>query len=51
LHTGGHPQYHTPEDTIDLINFAGAQKIAEYIYEVILQVASGEVELTFIDQG
>lgn len=51
LHTGGHPQYHTPEDTIDLINFAGEQSVAEYIYEVILKLASKDQELRFIDQG
>lgn len=51
LHTGGHPQYHTPEDTIELINFEGEVKVAEYIYEIILKVASKEYELTFIDQG
>lgn len=51
LHTGGHPQYHTPEDTIDLINFPGEQKVAEYIYQVILRVASKDYSLRFIDQG
>lgn len=51
LHTGGHPQYHTPEDTIDLINFAGHLKVASYIYEVIIRVASRNIELRFIDQG
>lgn len=51
LHTGGHPQYHTPEDTIDLINFSGQRKVAAYIYEVILHVASEKQELRFIDQG
>lgn len=51
LHTGGHPQYHTPEDTIDLINFQGGQKVAEYIYQVILKLASKNQPLQFIDQG
>ncbi|MBY5956874.1 M20/M25/M40 family metallo-hydrolase [Membranicola marinus] len=51
LHTGAHPQYHTPEDTIELINFAGTQKVAEYIYQVILKLASKDQELRFIDQG
>ena len=30
MHTGGHPQYHTPEDIIDLINFKGQKKVCEY---------------------
>ena len=51
LHTGGHPQYHTPEDTIELINFAGEVKVAEYIYNVILKIAAKNYPLEFIDQG
>ena len=51
LHTGGHPQYHTPEDTIDRINFAGHLKVASYIYQAILRLASRDIELRFIDQG
>lgn len=51
LHTGGHPQYHTPEDTIDRINFAGHLKVASYIYEAIIRLASRDIELRFIDQG
>ena len=27
IHTGGHPQYHTPEDTLELINIAGEEQI------------------------
>ena len=50
LHTGAHPQYHTPADTIDLINFPGQQKVARYIYEVLIHVASEAQELRFIDQ-
>lgn len=51
LHTGPHPQYHTPEDTIDRINFAGQYKVANYIYQAIVQLADKTYSLSFIDQG
>ena len=50
LHTGGHPQYHTPEDTIDLINFEGQKKVCEYIYNAIIEVAGTDYPMKFIQQ-
>lgn len=50
MHTGGHPQYHTPEDTIDLINFEGQKQVCEYISRVILEKASSDDALYFIYQ-
>lgn len=50
LHTGGHPQYHTPEDTIELINFPGQQKVCDYIYAAILKVAGTDYPMEFIAQ-
>ncbi len=50
MHTGGHPQYHTPEDTIDLINFDGQQQVCEYISQVILKKATSEEAMYFIYQ-
>jgi len=38
--SGGHPQYHTPEDTVDLINFEGSETVCEYIFNAIMKVAS-----------
>lgn len=49
IHTGGHPQYHTPEDTIDLINLKGEQQICEYIFKALVKVASLP-EMYFIKQ-
>lgn len=40
IHTGGHPQYHTPEDTLDLINLKGEKMVCEYVFQTILQQAS-----------
>ncbi len=50
IHTGGHPQYHTPEDTIDLINLEGQKSVCEYIYQTILKVAGNPDEMYFIRQ-
>ncbi|WP_229239809.1 M20/M25/M40 family metallo-hydrolase [Echinicola soli] len=50
LHTGGHSEYHRPEDTMDLINIGGERTIAEYIYKVLIRVVNENYELTFINQ-
>ncbi|UCS95233.1 M20/M25/M40 family metallo-hydrolase [Echinicola marina] len=50
LHTGGHPEYHRPEDTADLINIEGERVIAEYVYRTIVKVAQGNYHLEFINQ-
>lgn len=49
MHTGGHPQYHTPEDTIDRINFPGQKMVCDYIYNTLLAVANMP-EIYFISQ-
>lgn len=50
FHTGGHPQYHTPEDDIDLINFKGGALVTEYIYEALIAIANYQQSLYFINQ-
>lgn len=50
MHTGGHQQYHTPEDTIDLINFEGEKMICEYIYQTIYTKATSKEKMYFINQ-
>lgn len=50
IHTGGHPQYHTPEDTLDLINLKGEKQVCEYVFQTILQKASSRDEMHFINQ-
>lgn len=51
IHTGGHPQYHTPEDTIDLINFKGHKQVSEYVFQTIMKLVSTDYELKFIRQN
>ncbi|WP_406845474.1 M20/M25/M40 family metallo-hydrolase [Flavobacterium soyae] len=50
FHTGGHPQYHTPEDDIDLINFEGGALVSKYIYNALVSIANYDEELVFIKQ-
>ncbi|WP_149273862.1 M28 family metallopeptidase [Pareuzebyella sediminis] len=50
IHTGGHPQYHTPEDTLDLIDLEGEKMVCDYIFNTILTLASSDYPLYFIPQ-
>ncbi|ALJ05664.1 peptidase M28 [Pseudalgibacter alginicilyticus] len=50
MHTGGHPQYHTPEDTIDLLNIEGETLVCEYIFRTIMEIASTDYKMKFINQ-
>ncbi|OMQ12067.1 M20/M25/M40 family metallo-hydrolase [[Flexibacter] sp. ATCC 35103] len=50
FHTGGHPQYHTPEDDIDLINTDGGALVSKYIYNALISIANYEQSLYFIQQ-
>jgi Zn-dependent M28 family amino/carboxypeptidase len=51
IHTGGHPQYHTPDDDIELINSDGGALVAKYIYNALIQIANYEEALVFIKQN
>lgn len=50
IHTGGHPQYHRPEDTMDLINFKGQKLVSKYVYNTIMKIAGSNYEMEFIYQ-
>lgn len=50
LHTGGHPQYHTPEDDLALINSKGAAMVAQYICKALLAITNYPMPLYFIAQ-
>lgn len=51
IHTGGHLQYHTPEDTVELINFEGQKEVCHYIFNAIMRIASTSYVMKFIPQG
>lgn len=40
--TGAHDEYHTPRDTVDLINFEGTQKISKFMGLVLRSLATSE---------
>jgi len=50
VHTGGHPQYHTPEDTLELINLEGEKQVCEYIFQTIVNKANTLEPMHFINQ-
>ncbi len=51
ISTGAHPDYHTPLDDAELINYEGAKKVADYSYLLIEEVANRENDLTFQEAG
>lgn len=50
MHTGGHPQYHTPEDTLEHINLVGEQAVCNYIAQALLTFANRKEPFIFIAQ-
>ncbi|TKC57718.1 M20/M25/M40 family metallo-hydrolase [Pedobacter hiemivivus] len=50
FHTGGHPQYHTPEDDFAHINVPGEKLVCDYIYKAIFSVANREGAVSFIPE-
>lgn len=50
FHTGGHLQYHSPEDDIELINVEGGKLVSQYIYNVLVAIANYPQQLYFINQ-
>jgi hypothetical protein len=47
LHTGGHPHYHTPNDTADKINYDGLMQVAQYAFELAWRVTDAETNPKF----
>ncbi len=45
--TGAHGDYHTPADDTELINFEGEKLVADFAFEVILDVLNREEQLSF----
>jgi Zn-dependent M28 family amino/carboxypeptidase len=50
FHTGGHPQYHTPEDDFAHINIAGEKLVCDYIYKAIVSVANRNEAISFVPE-
>ncbi|WP_321344279.1 M28 family peptidase [uncultured Draconibacterium sp.] len=51
ISTGAHPDYHTPLDDAELINFEGAQKVMDYSAALLDDVVNRAEKLTFQEAG
>ncbi|MCD6091283.1 MAG: M20/M25/M40 family metallo-hydrolase [Bacteroidales bacterium] len=51
LSSGAHDDYHTPFDQADRINLEGAKSIADYTYNLMLNLINREENLTFQEAG
>ncbi|MGH2649003.1 MAG: M28 family peptidase [Ginsengibacter sp.] len=51
MHTGGHPEYHTPQDDLDTLNIPGEEKVCDFVYKAIKEIANITGKIEFIKQG
>ncbi len=51
ISTGAHPDYHTPADDAEFINYEGTKKVADYAVRLIENIANRETDLTFQESG
>lgn len=49
--TGAHPDYHTPEDMAEKINYNGLQTISRFVYELAAGLGNMDRHLTFQEAG
>src|SRR5207248_9948368 len=49
--TGLHPDYHTPRDTPDKINYAKLEKITKLVYLAAFQVANSPTRPQYVKPG
>ncbi len=47
--TGAHDEYHTPRDTIDTLNFEGAQKVSRFMGLILRSLATSDDTPNFIE--
>ena len=49
--TGIHDDYHTPNDIPDLLNYKGQKRVADFAYDVILDIANQQEVMAFQEAG
>ena len=49
--TGAHPQYHSPRDTADLINYGGEARVLSFVSAVLARLCNRAGGLTFQQTG
>lgn len=51
ISTGAHQDYHTPQDDVEFINFAGQKLVSDFSYDLIKEVANRDEVLTYQEAG
>jgi hypothetical protein len=51
LFTGAKPEYHRPGDVVDLLNWDGLERIADFVAETAIYLADSGLPLTFRPEG
>jgi aminopeptidase YwaD len=49
--TGAHDDYHTPLDRADKLNYEGKKILADFIYDIVADIANRPAALTFTEAG
>ena len=49
--TGVHEDYHTPEDDVEKINLSGEKLVAEFVHDLIIEVANVPESLVYQEAG
>ncbi len=49
--TGIHQDYHTPADDVDLLNYEGQKRVADFAFDIILDVANQQPAFVFQEAG
>ena len=49
--TGAHPDYHTPLDDAEKINYSGEKELLDYAYAIVVDLANRNENLTFQEAG
>jgi hypothetical protein len=47
IHTGLHPDYHSPKDDVEFLNINGMEKVSKYTYRLVHELATMDKPLTF----
>lgn len=51
ISTGAHPDYHTPDDDADKLNYAGIMEVSNYAWRIIEEISGRDERLTFNEAG
>ncbi len=51
ISTGAHPDYHTPDDDADKLNYTGIMEVSNYAWRIIEEISGRDERLTFNEAG